>query len=344
MSLSLRSADDGTVIGLTRSEMDASLRTLELMASEVGATVLVLKEIVLIGSTLSPGTSLSSSAVSLSSASSPSLGNAWKISRPDLSKGNPRPTKLRRSRRRDLWTSEGRGESSKEKQVIFDHAELEARDTDSDDSSRRRSSASATDEDVPPFHLDLEESAPPSPAGPGAPWRWQPRPTVLPRFSEAELADREKKAEMKRLKSAARREERRLDLLRGDGKSPVFLPENISPAPIPVIQHQPARPSSLRLATPASPDDGFLNDLPHFPLDSLSLSFADVRTVTSDHAPSLSTSAETVYAIPMSGEDMICVEALVVRKAGYGEEEGWGFGGQEDGWGFGGEGEVDEYG
>jgi hypothetical protein len=338
--------DDGTVIGLTRTEMDASLRTLELMASELGATVLVLKEIVLAGSTISRSTSVSSSAISISSNPSPSPTKGWQMRRPDPEHGKSGSGELkgRRVRRRDLWTSGGRVENNKEKQVIFDPADLEAADTGSDDSSSRRLS-STTDEDVPPFQLDLEDSVP-SPSTPSVSFdRWRRIPRAPPQMSEADRAGKERKAEMKRVKSVARREERRLDLLRGDGKSPLFILGSSvhDTPPIPALPHKLARPSSLRLATPASLDDGLISDLLHVPLDSLSLSFAEVRTVTCDDEPSPSTSADTVYAIPQTEEDMICVEALVVRKGGFGgEDEGWGFGGEEDGWGFGGTDEVEE--
>lgn len=229
--------------------------------------------------------------------------------------------------------------------MIFDPADLEAAEaeTDSDDSSHRRSS-SATDEDIPPFHLDLEESLFPAPTLPASSNGWQRRPKAPPGMSDAEVAEREKKAELKRIKSVARREQRRLDLLRGDGKSPTPLTTNEASSRVLVLPHQPARPSSLRLAAPDSPEAGFINNLLHLPLDSLSLSFAEVHTVTSEETPSLSTSADTVYAMPMTGEDMICVEALVVRKGGFGgEDEGWGFGGDEDGWGFGAD-ELEEVG
>lgn len=41
--------DDGTLVGISRQDMEQSLRTLELMASELGATVMVLKTITLTG-------------------------------------------------------------------------------------------------------------------------------------------------------------------------------------------------------------------------------------------------------------------------------------------------------
>jgi hypothetical protein len=91
------------------------------------------------------------------------------------------------------------------------------------------------------------------------------------------------------------------------------------------------------------PDDQFIDAL-SLPLDSLSLSFADVTTVDDAHTAG----AQTVVGSPddrrvhMHEEETICVEALVVRKQddwGYGptEDDGWGFGGDDDGWGFGGD-------
>ena len=330
-------ADDGTVIGLTRSEMDASLRTLELMASEVGATVLILKEIILAGSKVSPKNSISSSSISVSSCHPPSLRRGWPSERPDLVYGKPRLSKGRRTKRRGLQKTGGQTISKNEGQITFDVVEMEAalEGSDSDDSSRCQSS-SATDDDIPPFYLDLEDSdtsSPPSQVNTG--WsRWQGKIRTPRVVNQAEIAERELKTVQKRLKSAARRDERRLDLLRGDGKSPSSMMD--PPLYGSVIPHQPVRPSSLRLATPVSHEEGFMNNLLNVPLDSLSLSFADVCTVTSDDTP-LSTSGDTIYAIPLHGEDMICVEALVVRKAGFAEDGVWGFGGGEDGWGFGGE-------
>lgn len=97
--------DDGSVIGLTRAEMDASLSTLERMASEVGATVLVLKEIVLTEFSDSESVASSQSGWSGSAGGSAtgSVGTAgsggvagvgsgsWKARRPDLDEfGRPR--------------------------------------------------------------------------------------------------------------------------------------------------------------------------------------------------------------------------------------------------------------
>jgi hypothetical protein len=143
--------------------------------------------------------------------------------------------------------------------------------------------------------------------------------------------------------------------------------------------YQPARPSSLRLATapPTLPqldrDDPFLAELLLLPLDNLSLSFAEVRTVTDpyelyddarSHTDTTShdsdSEEETTFApspviAPTTIEpgqeanispEMICVEALVVRKTAEGVAgvEDWCEGG-EDAWGFGygdedGEGDV----
>lgn len=448
---SLTIADDGTVIGLTRPEMDASLRTLELMASEVGATVIVLKEIVLTGSASnlprsspSPAlsasaVSVSSSAVSVSSGHSPTTGG-WLVRRPDLDEhGFPRKgtrgvinadgerVTSRRDKAREKWLANGGEEAIKEKQVIFTATDLGVDQVGDESprlgpvpepSPRRRresSKSSATDEDIPPFHLDLDlDETSPSPTTSETPdWQRAKRSGQSSRASHSQddIAEQSKKARAKAAKSVAKREQRRLDLLRGDGTSPVWVemseslppmswsppsPQHapvlprMSPRPsssstpirphtyrIPVLPHQPARPSSLRLASPAeSPDDSFLNELLHLPLDNLSLSFADVQTVT-DPASALSTpndvtpsspSTDTEYAHPLRdidddavevllpgevgrmgggsryvapppGEEMICVEALVVRKVmeeqWCGEDDGWGLGGDDDGWGFG---------
>jgi hypothetical protein len=151
------------------------------------------------------------------------------------------------------------------------------------------------------------------------------------------------------------------------------------------IPHQPTRPSSLRLASPApststirpSPDDldqeGSLWGLSQTPLDSLSLSFADVQIQNVSplsSSPLGSTRTEMEFALPpestanvgplptsgedgvihvarpLTGKEMVCVEALVVRKVQHGhgadgdgvgseEEEECGWGGEDDVWGLG---------
>jgi hypothetical protein len=72
------------------------------------------------------------------------------------------------------------------------------------------------------------------------------------------------------------------------------------------------------------------------------LSFADVRMVKRKDSIS-SSSSSTEYAgadnVEEVGEELLCVEALVVRKVNYEEEEV--VDGAEDVWGFGG-GEEDE--
>lgn len=389
-------ADDGTVIGLTRAEMDASLRTLELMASEVGATVIVLKEIVLQGAPVNPPNLEPESPGS--SAVPDSRAGPWRITRPDLDEhGRPRKgtrglngqgpeVKTRRERYRDKMdadeaaTAGATPESYTKRHIIFDRDALDGdeTETDSDVSSRRvsraRASSHASDDDPPAFTLDMDDA---------------PRSTPSPDAAEPV------RGEAKRRKAAARREARRLDLLRGDGtssmpyaersSSPVaefigHAPAVAAPA-LARLAHQPARPSSLRLErapasatastatsplehtlTPvvervdalvdappstAGPDDVFLDGL-NLPLDSLSLSFADVR-IDDSNAPSAATSPEA--PAPLSGGEMICVEALVVRKPLHdgvgGTDESWVFGGEDDGWGFGaggGGGEDDAWG
>lgn len=381
-------ADDGTVIGLTRAEMDASLRTLERMASEVGATVMVLKEIVL-APALPDSPSLSPS---MSSAASV---NSWWARRPDLDK-NGRPRKGTRGVNGEGPETKSRRQRTREEAAPLKGANGHTR-TSSAESFRLHEDDSETD--PTPFHLDMDDSAP-------ATNRSTPSPTSDSAAAAAAIsAARE---ENKRRKSAARREQRRLDLLRGDGTSPMPYAADRSSSPVAEfighaprastalaaaaaasrLPHQPTRPSTLRLArthsgpisspttvsspvvplpdlatlsidptspdTPIGPDDAFLDGL-SLPLDSLSLSFADVRggretepvdesgtsTVAASPEDHIATGAPPAYA-PPPGESMICVEALVVRKRQHGdewglggEEDGWGFGGEDDGWGFG---------
>ena len=473
--------------------MDASLRTLELMASEVGATVIVLREVVLVGgpavsnARLTPGLSpsLSSSGISGSSITSGS-GNvddtdnahgqwSWPVLRPDLdADGQPRVNvvsgkkcrgKLRRERRaveRERLRVNRRG-------LPLDRIHARARGETEEDGK---------DGDVPPFHLDLDE-APRSPTEPSpSVWkrrekgRWDVRqwrdaeedkddPFAALPFPDVEPVKRRrppgepmsKKQSAKAVKAAVRREQRRMDLYRGDGTGELWLGMEAShakdggpdeaelgpvvdsegsvgtpkdrvvqadivdgtgtpPPCVPSMLHpyQPARPSSLRLATPApsvpvsaipsvngideEEPDPFLAELLLLPLDNLSLSFAEVRTVTDPYvmyddnedenrplpqdktrpaaeeddlddstayapSPPLSPVDHTdlahanVSGLPTAAPPMfpelICVEALVVRKtpegvAGVqdwceGGEDAWGFG-----YGYGGEGEGEEEG
>lgn len=407
-------------MGLTRPEMDASLRTLELMASELGATVMILREIVLSATSPptaqrdSPGCSdLSSSAISLSSSAYSSHDGGetgrWPVRRPDLDEhGQPRrgtkvlssPTASVDGLIKKPSTEYVKSQLPRGRQVIFNPKDLEDGETDAEteedeekvhlsscaSSSKRNAHERRVDDDIPPFHLDLEDSNRPiEPTPHGRPsWRRRRKPQPEP----AQHVDpvQSKRMDAKRLKSAQRREARRLDLLRGDGMNPLWtnrqpaeaaaeIDTGSIPAPAisddhvsPVVKlpHQPARPSSLRLASPP-PDDpahhstnqheddgGDLWSLSHMPLDSLSLSFANVQI--EDISPPSSPSSETEYAVPVSddvvhiarppptGEEMICVEALVVRKVQHGhgadgsdaeQEEECGWGGEDDVWGLG---------
>jgi hypothetical protein len=354
-------ADDGTVIGLTRAEMDASLRTLERMASEVGATVIVLKEIVLAPTAQDDYAHSSSS--SLGSLSSTSASTWWSR-RPDLDEhGKPRKgtrslggvlpeVKTKKERlaaarekaaAQEMMTMMGDFDSNANSTRAADRNAPADRNAAADRNPRQlytpspNSSLTASSDDEPtPFHLDMDE--------------------------KRDLAIAASRAEAKRRKSATRREQRRLDLLRGDGTSPMpYTNGNHSSSPVAEfithapnntavfgrIPHQPARPSSLRLArthsgmaatapaATATPDDTFIDGL-SLPLDSLSLSFADVMV---DDAPTAACSPEKSTAF--APEETICVEALVVRKPqgdewGY-DGSGWEFGGEDDGWGFGGD-------
>ncbi|WWC66084.1 uncharacterized protein I303_108706 [Kwoniella dejecticola CBS 10117] len=417
-------ADDGTVIGLPRSQMDASLRTLELMASEVGATVIILREIVLHPNHIISPNSLNKD-------------NAECSIKP---KCTTNTKQKEQSRRRNKYTPKDPGAygGTRPKKMIFDpvdhstpsDSEEEFDDDGYLDDNRNRSSES---EDSPFFleaecELDSEivnhEAAPHAKA---------PTSTLRSKSYSPGRGDHKqsshvsKKEEKKRRKSAARAEARRLDLLRGDGTNPMWNelsmkdPESTEPkesgrrwhvedanangdavhSPRFTLPHQPIRPSTLRLATPATSTedaDSFLDDLLHIPLDNLSLSFADVRSIPEDvdqdpqfslsssssssSVSLLSTSVETFISpldrlvdkqgltepstigastaetVQAQGqgegevEEMICVEALVVRKLQHDEdggpatgeeddedeEEEWGYGGEEDVWGFG----VDE--
>jgi hypothetical protein len=409
--------DDGTVVGLTRAEMDASLKTLELMASELGATVMILREIVLSGAPStgtikgSPVSEASSSAMSTSSARWPEINPVWPVKRPDLDDLG-RPKKGTRA----LYGNETKvtKKSSREigdilpqytaKQVIFNVDASNGSDGDSDNSVSSPTNPVKTihtpgsDDDIPPFELDLDDReqspvCPVLPTSTGRSWRrHKKKPQGQAPVSEHKQAD-PKKENAKRAKLARKREERRLDLLRGDGMSTTWLDlqshtndaDQINPPThsltsqlLAKIPHQPARPSSLRLASPApstatirpSPaedldEDGSLWGLSQTPLDSLSLSFADVQIQDlSPLASPTEVGSETAIPLPSSsrvgddckdftrplkftGKEMVCVEALVVRKVQHGhgadadgdghgsEEEECGWGGDDDVWGLG---------
>ncbi|WVQ95869.1 hypothetical protein IAU59_002968 [Kwoniella sp. CBS 9459] len=487
-------ADDGTVVGLSRAEMDASLRTLELMASEVGATVIVLREIVLhtprsaiaalppsrrpTGPTISrrrlrklPSSHLSSSSdidlPPITGASDQNGQYHMTLERQQkLSKNKAR----RRSKKKPNSSADGPViyGGTVPKKMIFDPHDLQANSENSfsDDLSAHEESAEPggrtgrkecpnesafsfgdVDEDK---DRTLRNECPASDA-------YQIK-SVDGNAIGAE-GSLNRKEEKKRRKSVARQEQRRLDLLRGDGTNPfwtefdaetrpyeelglvpkehtgpgvtqgngtLLMPETTSSenqhagisqshhakspqppsrpsyeTPLSAISpHQPARPSSLRLATPTElPDDWFVDDLLHIPLDSLSLSFADVQTIptgegdvplensvtatapatngvsdepdpagiTNNTAPSHQQEGTRISDITEEEwQELICVEALVVRKSQYEgtgaeagfnddgdgrtirdrygsedvvreEEEEWSYGGEEDVWGFGGE-------
>ncbi|WVR07900.1 hypothetical protein IAU60_004943 [Kwoniella sp. DSM 27419] len=415
-------ADDGTVVGLPRWEMDASLRTLELMASEVGATVLILKEIVLRLPRHQPLRDR------ISQASSPArraqaapgfgfgngrdmgrLGQAVFISSqgdsicaPEVMPSSPRRGKYkgrRKHRKKEPTHEQGSYAGTMPKKMVFDQADLAAAEEASDAEGNgeldvledagwqhQARGIPPDPEDESPFPLDMDDG----PASPGRSGHADGDSPRGPRRGGIKDAK-------KRRKSAARQEQRRLDLLRGDGTNPMWAeiqrsavddgsfaevhegssqfcakaragdtnaiaPVTSSTSPLPhrptlALPHQPARPSSLRLATPAGPpQETFMDDLLHIPLDNLSLSFADVQTIPeADEGQSLdsplSSSADEEERGSGDGTDadeMICVEALVVRKVqhdeggvgvagGDGSEEEWGYGGEEDVWGFGGD-------
>ncbi|WVN87439.1 uncharacterized protein L203_102619 [Cryptococcus depauperatus CBS 7841] len=335
-------ADDGTVIGLTRVEMDASLHTLELMASEVGATVIVLKEIVLYSSACKAQVDSIAYEPSKVVRQLHMSTDSWHVPRPDLDKdGNPRRSmnEDRRKNRRE------RKKKKKEK-----HHQLDGSEQRLDSNSNARSATSDNDssfafdmDDIPPLSALTLPSTPVS--------------------TKIELLI--KKSEKKRRKSIAKQERRRLDLLRGDGTNAIWTGMTGASHSKIALPHQPTRPSSLRLATPAQPSNEFFDDLLHIPLDSLSLSFASVCTVSSESSqaqspvtpasnqtgpdvasPLFDTAlAPSQVAIQPTEKEFICVEALVVRKVQHHEEsddeeseaEQWTYGGEEDMWGLGGE-------
>ncbi|XAO22045.1 hypothetical protein I312_100808 [Cryptococcus bacillisporus CA1280] len=401
-------ADDGTVVGLTRAEMDASLRTLELMASEVGATVIVLKEIVLNGLVSTQPTASIETITALPPSdilSQSKLINEWIARRPDLNddgqprRGNGTPEsngKGRRNKRERKKSKEMRSQMDLKQKVEGDS---EVVDSIRHCPSSKSSFASLSTDTDSSFQFDVDD--PPALDLHQRHSIFSPSP-----FPRKVIKPASPKSDKKRRKSAVKQEQRRLDLLRGDGTNPMWAEmTNKSPgfpieSPNAFLLHQPARPSSLRLATPTEcPDNSFADDLLHVPLDSLSLSFADVRTLSgtspskahhsrphshshsaqlsapspirplspvSDHSAATTTKAgtETEIVLPLDdaalaankilppppGEELICVEALVVRKVQHDhdrededgeaeeeEEDSWGYGGEEDVWGFGAE-------
>lgn len=378
--------DDGTVIGLTRPEMEASLRTLEQMAADIGGTVMILREVVLYGSVSnlpSPAPALSSSVSSSASLSDNGPPELWTIRRPDLDdRGQPRrgshavkgePVITRRARVRAKWQAGPSDYIRGDRKLIFGAEDLalaegEAISDEASPEQHHRETSAMADEDVPPFHLDLENA--PVPIAPQA--QAAPRASPKVKAKPPRPPPQGKKAREKAEKSAARREQRRLDLFKGDGTNPdwALMAEAATSearAHLPILPattayHDTQPHSSLRLASTAtSPEeDLFLAELLRFPLDNLSLSFAEVRTVTEPGAcrstsslassPSARTELArspapedesavqpvasgrlgpgTRYVPPLPGEELICVEALVIRKSA--TEDQWG-GEEEDG-------------
>lgn len=360
------------------------MRTLEQMAADIGGTVMILREVVLYGSVSnlpSPAPALSSSVSSAASLSDNGPPELWTIRRPDLDdKGQPRrgshavkgeQVVTRRARVRAKWEAGPSDYIRGDRKLIFgaeDLAQAEA-DITSDDASpehSHRETSAFTDEDIPPFHLDLEDAPVPDvPQAQKAPPKVKTKPPRPPPQS--------KKAREKAEKSAARREQRRLDLFKGDGTNPdwaLMAEAAISDArahlptiPAAAIRTETQPHSSLRLASTAgSPEeDMFLAELLRLPLDNLSLSFAEVSTVaepgTCQSSTSLASSPSartelarspvpeddpaaqpaapgrlgpgTRYVPPPPGEELICVEALVIRKSASDDQYG---GEEEEGW------------
>ena len=388
--------------------MDASLRTLELMAGEVGATVIVLKEIVLTTPTTPSGLMDWNNPTMLRD-DSPAGWVVPRLAPASIDSALDHVVVKKEKKKKKTWGRSGKRRERKaqwahglseaelaasrprdiEKQIVFDMSQITDSDSDEDD-LRKLGGSDRSDDDVPPFQLDFDDTSSSSernrveikdesvPVSPRVNRRRKGRPTQA--VTEEEREERARKTSAKARKAMARREARRLDLLRGDGTSPpesliagwgMGMAPGVSESalipPTTTSHYAPKRPSSLRLATPApahspvhasehdpetpsddNPDDADidLQDLLTLPLDSLSLSFADVQTVVTADPPS-SASSSTEYATAwtssrdetdsgvayFTGEEKICVEALVVRKPVH-EEEEWGWGGDDDGWGL----------
>ena len=389
-------SDDGTVIGLSRADMDASLRTLELMAGEVGATVLILKEIVL--------TTPTPSAALVDWNTPPSLRNnasvGWVLPRcPDPkarpSRETPKIKEKKKgwdkgSRRRERRTKWANGlnevedqqtyQRDREKPIIFDMSDITSDSDDSEVTSEWGQSQVCGDddfdEDVPPFQLEMDDdhvsATVCSTVEIQKKGHWRRRRGDkrelgfrVDTLTGAQREERDRKSMAKATKSNARREARRLDLLRGDGMNTLMSDDappaddiNDSSSSSALSTRSTIRSSSLRLVAPCSSvtsptqssargEDTLIQDLLLTPLDNLSLSFADVRTIRPS-SPS-SSSSSTEYAptwvsadtpeYVVTGNEKICVEALVVRKTAWDDAAGWGWGGDDDGWGLSAEGD-----
>lgn len=325
------------MVGLTRAEMDASLLTLEHMASEVGGTVLVLKEIVL----EARHRNIPLSKCARSGLDAKDADNAAMLGEGTSSWG--RGGKKYRSKRRDLrrsaWFDQkmrenARGEAGSHspqtlREEYGDYALDLTESAEPNDASRLYPSTTSSEPsgEGTPFQLELEpgpnSTVIPVVSPPGSRWRSK-RPSR--RETPEQRAEREAKSEEKLRKRAEKREERRMSLLRGDGHGVGVEPttlqstslhssstvsisgasESSSQQDLQDIQDVTHRLSSLRLPPPlahsahdtriieeglsstqhdrrtgidADSDPDFFGELLHTPLDSLSLSFADVRTV-----------------------------------------------------------------
>ena len=451
-SVLTRRVDDGTVVGLTRAEMDASLLTLEHMASEVGGTVLVLKEIVL----EARHRNIPSSKCARSGPDAKDADNAGMSGegRSSWGRGGKKYRSKRRDLRRSAWfdqkmreneRGEAESHSPKTLREYGDYTLDLTKSAESNDASRLYpSTTSPPSGGGTPFQLELEgpnSTVIPVVSPPGSRWRSK-RPSAR-RETPEQRTEREAKSEEKLRKRAAKREERRMSLLRGDGlgvgvestlvqstsshcsdtASSIGASESSSQQDLQDIQDVTHQLSSLRLPPPlarsahdpriedglsstqherrgidADSEPDFFGELLHTPLDSLSLSFADVRTIRatdsggSDSEPpspdwaDISGPPDSAYGVgakspeiqngghrldghsadprrsvstmpPVDSvttdhcgalsnpeSELICVEALVVRKplfdsSGYGlapDEDEVEWGGEEDGWGLGG--------
>jgi hypothetical protein len=314
--------------------MDASLLTLEHMASEVGGTVLVLKEIVLEARHRNiPSSKCARSGLDAKDADNAGMSGEGSVS---WGRGGKKYRSKRRDLRRSAWFDQKmreieRGEAESHspqtlREEYGDHTLDLTESAESNNASRLYPSTAspAPSGEGTPFHLELEPgpnstALTPVVSPPGSRWRSK-RPSAR-RETPEQRAEREAKSEEKLRKRAEKREERRMSLLRGDGHgvestlvqstslhssstASSGASESSSQQDFPDIQDVTHQLSSLRLPPPlvhsahdpriedglsstqhertgidADSEPDFFGELLHTPLDSLSLSFADVRTI-----------------------------------------------------------------
>jgi hypothetical protein len=300
--------------------MDASLRTLELMASELGATVMILQEIVIV----SP-----SQRTDLYADGLPKRGTKAIVGE-DVMEHVVLP-RIKTHKKPKAFTS---SDLTKPRVRIDKDAKYQEK------MLRRKAIAEAKAEEHSPFILEIGEGLEDTlPIEYG--WATHKQRKATPPSPVLQGPGKVKRNDARRQRAQARRERRHADLLAGDGctanpddswlgsngpddESTAQTTDALTSANLHALTHSragfhslslgqadPTRASSLRLLVSpvGSPP---LDDLSAAPLDSVSLSFADVRTVTGDDAKSESDGDSVIR--PLAGEEMICVEALVIRK------------------------------